>query len=121
MFSKKKTVARVFSRQFCEISKNTFLYRAPPVADSPQMHRTPNGDFKTCETYLKNILTTNNKTNKNFLSSGDFNINVLDFSQTKKRKILRFGMILTANKPTQVTKNTITAADRIIATFILDL
>ena len=31
---KKKTLAHVFSCEFCEISKNTFLYRTPPVAAS---------------------------------------------------------------------------------------
>ena len=30
----KKTLAQVFSREFCEISKNTFSYRTPPVAAS---------------------------------------------------------------------------------------
>ena len=29
-----KTLAQVFSSAFCEISKNTFSYRAPPVAAS---------------------------------------------------------------------------------------
>ena len=31
---KKETLAEVFSHEFCEISKNTFLYRAPMVAAS---------------------------------------------------------------------------------------
>ena len=31
---KKKTLAQVFSSEFCEISKNTFSYRTPPVAAS---------------------------------------------------------------------------------------
>ena len=31
---KKETLAQVFSCEFCEISKNTFLYRTPPVAAS---------------------------------------------------------------------------------------
>ena len=31
---KKKTLAQVFSREFCEISKNTFFYRTPLVAAS---------------------------------------------------------------------------------------
>ena len=33
---KKKTLAQVFSREFCEISffQNTFFYRTPPVAAS---------------------------------------------------------------------------------------
>ena len=30
----KKTLAQVFSREFCEIFKNTFFYRTPPVAAS---------------------------------------------------------------------------------------
>ena len=29
---KKKTLAQLFSCEFCEISKNTFSYRTPPVA-----------------------------------------------------------------------------------------
>ena len=29
---KKETLAQVFSCEFCEISKNTFSYRTPPVA-----------------------------------------------------------------------------------------
>ena len=29
---KKGTLAQVFSSEFCEISKNTFFYRTPPVA-----------------------------------------------------------------------------------------
>ena len=33
-FIKKETLAQVFSCEFCEISKNTFLYRAPLVAAS---------------------------------------------------------------------------------------
>ena len=31
---KKETVAQVFSCEFCEISENTFSYRATPVATS---------------------------------------------------------------------------------------
>ena len=30
----KETLAQVFSHEFCEISKNTFSYRTPPVAAS---------------------------------------------------------------------------------------
>ena len=33
-FIKKQTLAQVFSCEFCEISKNTFSYRTPPVAAS---------------------------------------------------------------------------------------
>ena len=33
-FIKKKTLAQVFSSEFCEISKYTFSYRTPPMAAS---------------------------------------------------------------------------------------
>ena len=33
-FIKKETLAQVFACEFCEISKNTFSYRTPPVAAS---------------------------------------------------------------------------------------
>ena len=33
-FIKKETLAQVFSCEFCEISKNAFSYRTPPVAAS---------------------------------------------------------------------------------------
>ena len=33
-FIKKETLAQVFTRGFCQISKNTFLYRTPLVAAS---------------------------------------------------------------------------------------
>ena len=33
-FIKKETLAQVFSCEFCQISKNTYLHRTPPVADS---------------------------------------------------------------------------------------
>ena len=33
-FFKKESLAQVFSCEFCEISKNTFFYRIPPVATS---------------------------------------------------------------------------------------
>ena len=32
LFVNKETLAQVFYREFCEISKNTFSYRTPPVA-----------------------------------------------------------------------------------------
>ena len=35
---KKQTLAQVFSHEFCEISKNTFSYRTPPVVASEQNH-----------------------------------------------------------------------------------
>ena len=42
-FIKKETLALMFSCEFCEISKNTFSYRTPPVAASA---------YGNAETYL---------------------------------------------------------------------
>ena len=39
-FIKKETLAQVFFCEFCEISKNAFSYRTPPVAASEKI-RTP--------------------------------------------------------------------------------
>ena len=36
-FFKKETLAQVFSSEFCEIFKNTFFYRTPPVAASDHL------------------------------------------------------------------------------------
>ena len=33
-FIKKETLTQVFSGELCEISKNTFFYRTPPIAAS---------------------------------------------------------------------------------------
>ena len=33
-YIKKETLAKVFSRKFCEVFKNTFFHRVPPVAAS---------------------------------------------------------------------------------------
>ena len=33
-FNKTETLTQVFSREFCEISKNAFSYTTPPVAAS---------------------------------------------------------------------------------------
>ena len=36
-FIKKETLARVFSREFCEMSKNNFFHRTPLVAGSGEV------------------------------------------------------------------------------------
>ena len=46
-FIKKETLAQVFSCEFCEISKNTFFYRTPPVAAS-QWRRKQGIPSKDC-------------------------------------------------------------------------
>ena len=47
-FIKKETLAQVFSCEFCEISKNTFSHRTPPVAASDF--------FLRCNAFIVNVL-----------------------------------------------------------------
>ena len=49
---------------------------------------------------------------------GDFNINVLDFNESKL--IFRHGLIPTITKPTRVTTNTATAIDHIITNSVIN-
>ena len=57
--------------------------------------------------------------------AGDFNLNVLDFENSKKVQhfinlMSSYGMIPTINKPTRVTTNTATAIDHIITNIMID-
>ena len=52
------------------------------------VYRPPDGDLEVCENNFQSILSHNSIRNKNVISAGDFNINVLDFEQNKKSKIL---------------------------------
>ena len=52
------------------------------------VYRPPDGDLEVCENYFQSILSHNSIRNKNVILTGDFNINVLDFKQNKKVKIL---------------------------------
>ena len=45
-FIKIETLAQVFFSEFCEISKNTFSYRTPPVAASAEVYSEPCQNFK---------------------------------------------------------------------------
>ena len=63
------------------------------------------------ENFLKNLLSTNDKTLKNIIFAGDLNINVLEFESNKKLQhflssMFQFNMIRTINKPNHVTRNT---------------
>ena len=51
----KKRLAQVFSCEFCEISKNSFSYRTPPVAASVCDIFAATKKFRTWVTFLKSI------------------------------------------------------------------
>ena len=57
--------------------------------------------------------------------AGNFNINLLHFEQNKKVQnfinlMFRFGLVSTANKPTRIAKDTISAIDHIITNSIIN-
>ena len=52
------------------------------------VYRPPDGDLEVCENYFQSILSHNSIRNKSVILAGDFNINVLDFEQNNKSKIL---------------------------------
>ena len=43
------------------------------------IYRSPDGDFKAFNTFLKDVYSTSLKSNKLFYATGDFNRNVLDY------------------------------------------
>ena len=53
-FIKKETLAQIFSRKFCEISKNTFSYKTHPMAASISNLSSIGCEFsKVCKDQLK--------------------------------------------------------------------
>ena len=88
-------------------------------------YRPPNGDPNELENHFKNILSKRKITNKELVLVGDFNINVLDFNESKMVQnfvnlMFRHGLIPTINKPTRVTRNTATAIDHIIINSVIN-
>ena len=77
------------------------------------MYRPPNGDMNVIERLSKNLLSANNKTSKNIIFAGDLNINALGYESKKKvqhflSSMFQYNMISTINKPTHITRNTVT-------------
>ena len=88
-------------------------------------YRSPNGDPDELENHFKNILSKRKITNKELVLVGDFNINVLDFNESKMVQkfvnlMFRHGLIPTLNKPIRVTRNTATAIDHIITNSVIN-
>ena len=52
------------------------------------VYRPPDGDVSVTETFLRKIISGNIKVNKTLFLSGDFNINVLDCENNKKKSKL---------------------------------
>ena len=82
-------------------------------------YRPHDGHIDVCENYFKNIFFKDNIIRKNIFLAGDFNIKLLHFEQNKKVQnfinlTFRYGLVSTTNKPTRITKDTISAIDHII-------
>ena len=87
-------------------------------------YRPPNGDPNELENHFKNILSKREIANKELVLVGDFNINILDFNESKLVQsfvnlMFQNGLIPTVNKPTRVTRNTATTADHIITNSVI--
>lgn len=68
------------------------------------IYRLRDGDFALCETYLKTIFKIKKMRPKNLVLAADFNIDLLDFENSKKvhifaNLIFQFRIIPTMNKP----------------------
>ena len=77
-------------------------------------YRLANGDGKEFEKHLNKLLSINEILKKEVIMTSDFIMNLLDFEQNKK--LLEFpnimfghSMMPIIDKPTLVTKNTVTA------------
>ena len=88
-------------------------------------YRPPQGDTTLFEKYLQDLLLRYDVCKKEVLITGDFNINLLDFENSKKVQsfvslMFRYGMVPVINKPTRVTKDTATCIDHMFTNSIIN-
>ena len=88
-------------------------------------YRPPQDNTILFEKNLQDLLLKNDVYKKEILITGDFNINPLD--DENNRKVQSFvnlmfhrGMVPTINKPTRVTRYTVTAVDHIFTNSIIN-
>ena len=73
---------------------------------SPVGYRPSICDSTLFEIYFKYVFTKSDITSKTIVSTGDFNVNLLDFNISKKVQVLlmfNFGMIPAINKGKRIT------------------
>ena len=88
-------------------------------------YRPPQGDTTLFEKHLQDLLLRYDVCKKEVLITGDFNINLLDFEDSKKVQsfvnlMFRCGMVPVTNKPTHVTRYTATAIDHMFTNSIIN-
>ena len=88
-------------------------------------YRPPQGDTTLFEKHLQDLLLRYDVCKREILITGDFNINLLDFENSKKVQsfvnlMFRCGMVPVINKPTRVTRYTTTAIDHMFTNSIIN-
>ena len=89
------------------------------------LYRLPNGFIDPFETFLKEIFSNTKNSSKIYYTPGDFNFNLLDHENCKKVQdffylLYQNNMIPTINKPTRVTRKTVTAIDSFLTNKFVD-
>ena len=84
------------------------------------VYRPPHSDRKEFQNYFRNNFFK--QENKDVILTGDFNINVLYFNDNKAvqdfiNQMFCYSMVPTFNKPTRVTKKSISAIDHFFLEF----
>ena len=82
-------------------------------------YRPPNDDMTAFEKFSEKLFSANNKTSKNIIFAGNLNINVLGYETFLINSMFQYNMIPTINRPTRVTRNTVTATDHIITNTVI--
>ena len=82
-------------------------------------YRQPAGKIKPFKDHLKTVFSKLKHSNKKLYLTGDFNLNLLDYTTNTKVKtfvnlLFQHGLIPLINKPTRVTRRTATVIDLII-------
>ena len=85
-------------------------------------YRPPDGSIQEFETFFNSLLSKTTNTNKNLVTVGDFNLNLLDYSQNNKvknyvNKLFQHNLLPMINKPTRVSRKSISIIDHINTNF----
>ena len=89
------------------------------------LYRSPNGQIELFEKFLRYVFNIITDSNKMHHIATDFNLNLLDYENSRKVKDFlnlkyQSSIIPAINKPTQVTRKTATAIDHILTNSFID-
>ena len=88
-------------------------------------YRPPQGDTTLFKKHLQDLLLRHDVSKKAVLTTGDFNINLLDFQNSRKVQtfvnlMFHYGMVPVNNKSTRVTRYTATEIDHMFTNSIIN-